>query len=176
MSKNKLKISDIIMSEIKSGQLKMKPKWYFVLGSILAVLGISALFITSSYLVSLFAFSLRTHGPMGQIRFDQLVSEFPLWAPVVAIFGIVFGIIMLREYEFSYKNNFSMLIMGIVSAIILAGVLMDYFNINLIIARRGIGQSIYQKYDGRYKLRQKLNIDNQDFQYKMRGKYNSWSQ
>lgn len=150
MSKNKLNISDKIMSEIKSGQLKMKPKWYFVLGSILAVLGISSLFITSSYLVSLFAFSLRTHGPMGQIRFDQLVSEFPLWAPVVAVCGIIMGILMLREYDFSYKKNFSLVILGIVTAIILAGYLMDYLKVDNLLFNKGVGQKMYQKYQGVY--------------------------
>lgn len=169
MSKKELNISKNVMSEIKNGQIKMKPKWYFVLGSMFAVFGITALFITSSYLVSLIVFSLRTHGPMGQIRFDQLVSEFPLWAPIFAIIGIVLGVSMLKEYDFFYKNNFLVVIVGIISAIILAGVLMDYYSIDVLFAKKGFGRSVYERYGGRFQQNQNYNLENQGFRFKNRG-------
>lgn len=148
MSKKELDITNNIMSGIKNGQIKMKPKWYFVVGSILMILGLTAIFITTTFLVSLLAFSLRTHGPMGAIRFQQLISDFPVWAPILAVVGIVLGIIMLRKYDFSYKKNFPMIVVGVVVGIILAGILMDYLNINTMFARSGFGKAMYGKYGG----------------------------
>ena len=77
---------------------------------LLIFLGISASIIVSVFLVSLTRFALRTHGPMGQIRLEQILSSFPWWAPVIALIGLFSGIYLLKKYDFSYRKNFGLFI------------------------------------------------------------------
>lgn len=118
------------MSQIKKGQIKMKPKWYFALGSFSMILSLSSISIVLMFVIRLFMFSIRSHGPMADIRLQQILSSFPLWAPVVAILGLIIGIYMLKKYDFSYKKNFYLVLLGVITAIVLSGVLIDKFNLD----------------------------------------------
>jgi hypothetical protein len=136
------------MSQIRSGHAKIKPRWYFILGSLAALSGIVSLIIILIFLVSLTTFYLRTHGPMGVIRYEQLFSSFPWWAPLVAIIGLGLGIWLLKKYDFSYKKNLTLIIIGSVVAVLLAGWLINYFGFDAIWMKKGPIRGFYQKYDG----------------------------
>ena len=137
-----------IMDMIKSGSLRMKPKWYFVLGSLAVTGGMVGLFIFSIFLVSLITFSLRSHGPMGSIRYEQLTSNFPWWAVVMAIVGVGFGVWLLKKYDFSYKKNLLSVTVSFVLVILFSGWLINYFGFDGIWIKRGLMRGFYQRYDG----------------------------
>ncbi|KKS41827.1 MAG: hypothetical protein UV05_C0051G0004 [candidate division CPR1 bacterium GW2011_GWA2_42_17] len=126
----------------------MKPKWYFVLGSLAMLGGLTGLTILSIFLVSVVSFSLRTHGPMGAVRYEQFISTFPWGAIIVAIIGIGLGVRLMKKYDFSYRKKFPLIIVGFVLAIILAGYLINYTGLDNIWIRRSPMREFYQKYDG----------------------------
>lgn len=136
------------MSRIDREKITMKPKWYFIAGSLAMVIGIIGSVIISVFLVSLTSFSLRTHGPMGEIRYQQLLSNFPWWAPVIAIAGLGIGIWLLNKYDFSYKRNFVYTIFAFIVVIILSGWLIDYLGIDKVWVRTGPMRRFYERYDG----------------------------
>lgn len=123
----------------------MKPRWYFILGSFAMVLGLVGLSIISIFFVTVTVFSLRTHGPMGSIRYQQLLSSFPWWAPVVALIGLGCGVWMLNKYDFSYRKNFLLVILGFITAILLSGILLDYVGLNTFLSRQGQMRRLYQQ-------------------------------
>ena len=125
------------MDKIHKGQIKMRPRIYFVLGSVLVVAGLVASSITAIFLVSLMRFSLRTHGPMGQFRLEQLLSSFSLWVPLVASLALIFGVLLLRKFDFSYKKNFWTLVLGFVLVIIATGLLIDATGLDDAWLKRG---------------------------------------
>jgi hypothetical protein len=137
MSKEVENISSAVMDKIHKGQIKMRPRSYFILGSLFVFIGLVASSITAIFLVSLMSFLMRTHGPMGQFRLEQLLSSFPLWVPLVAILTLILGIILLRKFEFSYKKNFWFLILGFVLAIIATGLIVDMTGLDDIWLKRG---------------------------------------
>ncbi len=147
MSNQEINITENVMNKIKSGKAKMKSRWYFLLGSTIATIGIVFLVTTLVFLIHLIIFSLRTHGPMGDIRYDQMVSNFPWWAPVIAIIGVSFGIWILKKFDFSYKKNFIFIVIGFILAIILAGWFIDYLGFNNFM-ERGPMRGLYQQQDG----------------------------
>jgi hypothetical protein len=144
MSKTKINITDSVMTRIKTGKVRMKPKMYFILGTLGLITGVVGLAIVSVFLISLVSFSLRTHGPMGDIRYQQMLASFPWWAPMIALVGIIGGVFLLNKFDFSYKKNFPVIIIIFIASIIIAGWAIDYLGVDSLWAKRGMMQRLYQ--------------------------------
>jgi len=155
MSKDpKINMPENIMSLIKKGHIKMKPQSYFILSSLVMIGGVVGLSVFLVFLVSLMSFSLRTHGPMGSMRYQQLLSSFPWWALIVAIIGIGFGIRLLKKYDFSYKKNFLVIILSFILIILISGWLINYLGLDTLWMRQGRMKEFYQRYDGGVMIRE----------------------
>ena len=138
MPKLKIDLSDKIMTTIKEKELKMKPKWYFYLGSTLGFLGLLASVIISAFFISVISFTLRPHpGPGYPYRIQLIWSSFPWWAVIMAILGLTTGIVLLKKYDFSYQKNFWIILAGLVAAIIIASILMDQSGLTDLWTRKG---------------------------------------
>lgn len=142
MPKNINSMKNVVMDRIHHDNIKMRPRMYYVFGSLLLFLGCVSSILTSVFLVSLIRFSLREHGPMGEYRLAEMISRFPWWAVAAAVIGLMAGIWMLRKYDFSYKSNGNVFIIGFVIAVILAGWLVDFFGLNAGLSRRGRAQGM----------------------------------
>ncbi len=132
------------MDEIRQGHLKMRPKFYFVSGSILVFISLILSALSSIFLFGLIRFSLRSHGPMGGYRLQQLVDSFPWWAVILAMVGLVIGLWLLSKYDFSYKINYKILVVGFIAAVIIAGYLVDLLGLNDAFYKRGYMNRIYR--------------------------------
>ncbi len=137
MSKELKNIAENVMNQIHQDKIKMRPKIYFIIGSIFTFIGLVASILTSIFLVGLMRFSLRAHGPMKEYRLEQILSSFPWWAPAVAILGLIVGIWLISRYDFSYKINFKIIIIGFIVAILTTGWIIDVIGLNDILARKG---------------------------------------
>lgn len=135
-----------VMTKIESGTVTMKPKFLFVAGSVLTVVGIAASSILSVFLIALIRFATRTHGPMGEYRLQELVSSFPWIALVFAVAGLLGGILLLRRYEFVYKKNFFLIASFFAGALILAALLVDITGIGDTWFRQGPGRYLVPRY------------------------------
>jgi len=138
-------IEKTVMGKVRSSEIVMKPRWIFVVGSILMMVGLVGLGIGIAFLTNLMLFLFRRHGPMGQLRLQLLLDSFPWWIPVLAIVGIVLGIFMLKKYDFSYKKNFFLIIVGFIASIIISAWLIDYLGINEAWSRIGPMRRFYQQ-------------------------------
>lgn len=134
-----------VMSKVTSNEIVMKPRWYFVAGSIISIVGLISLGVIATFLINLSFFLLREHGPMGQWRLQQIISSFPLWVPLLAVFGIYFGIDLLKKYDFSYKKNFGLIVSFFIVSIILTAFILDYSGLDNIWMRRGPMMRFYQQ-------------------------------
>jgi uncharacterized membrane protein YdcZ (DUF606 family) len=83
---------------------------------------------------------------MADYRFDQMIASFPWWATVFAIGGLVVGIWLLRKYDFSFKVNFKLVIIGFILAVIVGGLVVDYIGLNDVLIKRGPMQGIMRQY------------------------------
>ena len=146
MSKDIKNITESIMNQIDQGKIKMKPKMYFIIGSIFTFIGLVSSIIVSTFLFGLIRFSLRTHGPMGEYRFDQMLSEFPWWTVALAALGLIVGIWLIRQYDFSYKAKPWLIIVGFILAVIMAGWIIDAVGINDTLFQKGPMKGIMRSY------------------------------
>lgn len=143
-----------LMEKIEKEEIKMKPRWHFIIGSILLFLGFLSATIFSILSINLIFFLMRKHyGAMYQYRLNYILTSFPWWLIIPSVLGIFFGLRFLKEYRFSYKNNFLVIVFGYILVIFLSAFLIDFFNLN----------SFFNRF-GRRKFHQKYNIEkNQKF-------------
>jgi magnesium-transporting ATPase (P-type) len=145
MSKKIITISSEIMDKIHDNHIQMRPRIYFIAGSIYVFLGMVFSMIGSVFLVSVTKFALKSHGPMGEYRWEQLLSSFPWWAPMLALMGLMIGISFLRKYDFSYKRNFVLIVIGFIASIIVAAFAIDSLGLNELWSRQGPMRRLYQQ-------------------------------
>jgi len=139
-----LNLEKIVMDKVRTNEIQMKPKWHFWLGSSLMITGLISVSILAVFMTNLTLFLLKEHGPMGQWRLQQIIDSFPLWVPFLAIVSIGLGLLMLKKYDFSYKKNIWLTVLGFVVAIILTALILDYSGMDNIWKRRGPTNRLYQ--------------------------------
>ncbi len=147
MSKELKDITENVMSQIHQGKIKMKPKIYFIIGSILTFLGAVSAFIVSIFLTSLIRFSLRTHLSQGaQYKLDQMLSNFPWWIVIFTIISLSIGIWLVRKYDFSYKIKPWAMVLSFILIIVVAGFTIDMMGLNDTLRHRGPMKGMMSKY------------------------------
>lgn len=144
-------IKQQIMEKIENNEIKMKPKWYFVVGSILLFLGVLFSTISAVFVINLMLFLLRTHyGPMYQYRLNLILLNFPWWLIVIGVISIFLEIKLLKQYDFSYKKNFLLLVFSYLLIIFLTAYLIDYFNLNKFFYEKGFMRKNFPNQDQRF--------------------------
>ena len=143
--KSQLKLEKKVMSQVKTGKIVMKPKWYFVAGSLFLIGGLIALSAGTMFLVNLTTFALRSRGPMTSWRLQTMIENFPWWAPLLAILGIFLGVTFLKKYDFSYKKNFRLIVISFILSVLVAGFLVDKVGLNDHWARKEPMMRFYQR-------------------------------
>jgi len=139
------KIEDQILAKIESGEIQMKPRWYFVMGSALLFGGLVGVSILVMFLLNLLIFTLRRNPQfLYSNKFDQIITQFPWWIPLLAIMGIIVAVVLLRKYDFSYRNNFKVIFLAFIASVILAAVIVDASGINESLSR-GKMKRFYQQ-------------------------------
>lgn len=138
-------IEKTVMAMVKANKIPMKPKWYFMLGSLLTMVGLVGLSIGAIFLTNLMLFLLRRHGPMEQWRLQIILGSFPWWVPILAILSVGLGIFLLKKYDFTYKKNFWFIAVGFVTSVILAAFILDYLGLNDIWSHQGPMRRFYQQ-------------------------------
>ncbi|MFA6376061.1 MAG: hypothetical protein WCX69_01515 [Candidatus Paceibacterota bacterium] len=117
-------VSARIIGAVKSGEIKMRPKWHFILRATLWTVGIAIVALALVYLASLFVFIMARTGiwiaPVFGLRglFIFLASLPWLLLTLVALFIIVLEI-MVRHYSFAWRQP--LVYLTVVILIIVAG-------------------------------------------------------
>ena len=137
MSTELEKIKGRVMDKIHEGKVKMKPRWYFIIGSVLTLIGLALSITTSVFFVGLIRFTLRSHGMMREYRIGQMIINFPWWTLIFALLTLTLGIWLIKKYDFSYKINPWHIIIGFILAVIIAGWTIDVIGINDTLSKRG---------------------------------------
>ncbi len=140
------KVKDDVMEQIHKGKVKMKPRWYFIIGSILTLVGLVFSITTSVFFVGLLRFALRSHGMMREYKIDQMVTNFPWWTMALAILTFVLGIWLLKKYDFSYKINPWHIVVGLILAVAIAGWTIDVIGINDTLSKKGPMKNMMRGY------------------------------
>jgi hypothetical protein len=126
MDKIKSSIADLVLEKIKTGQAEMRPRWHFVLRTLLFTLGVIILWLALLYLASFIVFVLRETGVLFVPSFGfRGVGVFLFSLPwflilLVAAFVLVLEILVTR-YSFAYRKPLLYSMGGILLLVVLGG-------------------------------------------------------
>ena len=67
----KIDLSQKIMKQIKKKHVKIRPRVYFISGSILLGIGLTGVITVSIFFINLVIFKLRLHGPFDYLLFGR---------------------------------------------------------------------------------------------------------
>jgi hypothetical protein len=140
------RIENQVMSKIMTGEVKMRPKVYFVSLTVLSILGLAVLSIVTAYSISLLALWMRIQTASGpaygaQKNLTSLIDRFPLWAIILSILSIALIIYLVKRVGHLYRVKLSYLIMAILFIAVILGLGLSYSRFpNLISGNRQAGQ------------------------------------
>lgn len=138
-------IANEVMDKIRGGKLKMRPKIYFIVGSISLFVGLVLSVLISVFMIGLIRFSLRPPIPICEYQLSKILSLFPWWLAVVAIAGLISGALLLRQYDFMYKIKTVWVVVGFVVSIIIAGWMVDVIGVNDSFSKHGYMKQVYRQ-------------------------------
>lgn len=128
MSEEIKKIEDKIKSLIEEGRVKMKPKWFFILKSILNISFIMIVFLVVLYFSSFLSFVMRERLALGfhphMVGWVKFLFGVPWLIVLLALIALLVLEILVRKYSFVYRRPlaytvfFSIFIMIIITMIL----------------------------------------------------------
>jgi len=135
MTKKTKDISKNVINQIKNQHIEIKPKSYFVLGSVLFSIGISTVFLISIFFLNLFIFRYRLTSyqfPLYPSCFQPqlLFSNLPFYAIAISAIFLIFGIRFLKKSDMAYKFNPLLVAFTTALLVVLAGFLLDKTGFN----------------------------------------------
>jgi len=150
----------------------MKPRWHFIIGSIVLISSLVGLNIGIIFLANLGVFIIRKSGPFATWKLQSILSTFPWWISILAIIGVFIAIRILKKYDFSYKKNFPLIIAIFILTILFSGLLLDRLGLNERLSR-GRMRKFYQEYEkpegekgfvkGTYQQNRQLKLNESDY-------------
>ena len=145
MSEQKVGIEEKVMEKIHTEKIKMRPRIYFIFGSLAFFVATVSAMVISAFFINLTMFAWRVNCPMKFQRLEMLWSNFPWWAPLLGVLGFGIGFWLLKKSNFSYKKNFWVIVFGLLVAIFVASWLIDYLNFNQLWLRHKSMRGLWQQ-------------------------------
>ena len=138
-----------IKQKIQKGELKMKPKIYFILGTWLLIIGLVFTSIASMFLSNLIFYRLRVHRPFGFLAFGgpgigPFFRMFPWIFIVLTAAIIVTGLYLYKQTDISYKTSLKYVIPIFLAVIVLSGFAVDKIGLNEQIRKTRPFRPMYQ--------------------------------
>lgn len=138
---DKSSITNKVVEKIKKGQVKMKPKIYFILKSILLMLSLAVSALFALYLLSFIAFVLRSTGVwylpvFGFQGIAVLLHSLPWILILMALILVAVLEILVRHFSFSYRRPILYSILAIIMLLLLGVLIVNKTQLHPALFRR----------------------------------------
>lgn len=126
MNKHKSTISDDVMSQIKNGDVRMRPGIYFTLLSVSVVIFSVIAGLLMSFLSSVIFYwiKIETSNSMAygaRNNLESLISSFPWWTLPAAAGLMLFIVFLVRRYGKNYRHHLWSIILVVLLVVSLLG-------------------------------------------------------
>lgn len=143
-------LSKNVMKAIHDKHIRMRPKVYFVLGSLFLGIGLAGILITTAFFINLIFFRFGLYEPFDYLRFGRFgirafLQNIPWWPILLGISGIVGGLALLKYFDISYKKSFLGLSSGLIAMIFILGFVLNRINFNRRVSQLKPLKQFYQE-------------------------------
>lgn len=134
-------IKDEILQKIKSGQVSMRPKYYFVIKLVALAITIFITFLLSSFIVSYVIFSIKTSGQTSLLDFGprglyHFILALPWFVLVADILLITFIDWLLKSFRFGYNSSALFLLVVTMVSITVLATIINYTSFHKILLNK----------------------------------------
>lgn len=150
MGKNKVKqkFEEEVMRKIHKGQVRMRPRIYFVIGSVMVGVGLVLLMLVSALVTQALYMRLSVLARMGVENLGwgwcvMWLRFFPWEMLIVSILMILAGGYLLRKYEFVYKKGLGLVLMAMVLVVVLLTMLMNWVGLIRYVRQKPLLRQFY---------------------------------
>ena len=149
----KTPVKKAVMEQIKSGQIKMRPRVYFVILSALSIGTAILAGLALTYLSSVIFFwwrvmSAETMAWGARANLNQAIASFPWWALVVSVILLIFTALLVRKHGHLYRHKLSTILLTTIIGAVIFGLILSFLDLGSHISspqmRRGNSQSRQQ--------------------------------
>ncbi len=145
-------IAETIKKQIQKNEIKMKPKAYFVIGNVLAIIGVIIFAIVSTISTNMIIHFFRV-GKFGSriamlplnYKIKALMIVFPWEFLLISIGFIILGVWLIRKFEDNYKNSITVLLTLFAVIVLITGLILDKSGFNEKAKRFHIMRNIYDQ-------------------------------
>jgi len=142
-------LTDQVMGQILTDKVKMKPRSYFIAGSILMALGLAVFFILAVFFFNHFFFHFFRTGLIDFWRmrgFSHILWEvFPWWSLVLAAVFIALGAWLIHQYDIAYKKNYKFLVLILIIAAAFFGYVLNLVGVNHLFMKQRVMHHLYER-------------------------------
>lgn len=138
----KTSIETDVMSKIKTGQVKMKPRVYFTILGVIGVLGTVLFTVAATYFMSIVLLWVRLMAVDGRAfglkrNLYSMISDFPWWALLIGVLLLVISVYLLRRIGRLYKIKMVYLLLAVLGVALLIGTILSCSNLPGMFNRQG---------------------------------------
>jgi len=129
-NQQKNNIIDKVLAKIKKGDVKMKPKVYFVLKTILTIGGVFIIGAFALFLISFISFHLRASGVgylpnFGFLGFGAYLRLLPWFLIIASVLLIILLEILAKHFAFVYRRPIFYSLLIIILIALVGGLVID---------------------------------------------------
>ncbi len=147
IQKNSIDIKDQILSKIRSGEVNMRPKYYFMLKLVALALTIFITFILSSVIVSYVLYSIKVGGQFSLLAFGprgmyHFFLALPWLILLIDICLIAFIDWLLKSFRFGYNSSILFLLIVTMVSITALATLINYTSFHRLLMNRAESKNL----------------------------------
>jgi hypothetical protein len=95
------------MEKITKEEVVIKPKIYFIVGSVSLGVGIGLIFAITTWFITLQIYKFRAHNLLDFLRYGKLgfytvLNNFPWTEAFISVLLLATGVYLLKKYDISY--------------------------------------------------------------------------
>ena len=147
-------IAKEIKSKIEKGDLKMKPKAYFVIGTFLASFGIIVFGSLSTFFANVMIHRIRVGKmlpaikdlPLG-FKFRMFAQMFPWEMLLFATLSLILGLFLIRKFDVAYKKSFTYLVSLLILIVVITAATLDKVGFNERFKQKPHFRRLYEQRD-----------------------------
>lgn len=138
------KITQNIIQQIESGNLKMRPKYLFIIGSIFSIIGLFLSLTLALFLGNIIYFRYTHPGFGAERKVIYLLTSLPWYLPLLVIASIIVGYLLLKRYDFSYSKYRYHIFFLIIFGIVAGNYLLNHIGLNQFLQTKAYFRNLYQ--------------------------------